>query len=180
MWYSNSWHFKARCQPYKVSRQTQFCKHWSNTHLQSIKKLKLENGQKIFWRKYSKVKWVSVSLGMGGSDYSWPQSCERKFGESTVNSLLCLAWTPGSWASDSDLASVWIIILWLQPITGRGKKVAVEAGAKDAHVSRELSRCVKIQHKQERQARKRTSARLKTVFYNHISKATFHLFTGVY
>ena len=117
---------------------------------------------------------------MGGSDYSWPQSCERKFGESTVNSLLCLAWTPGSWASDSDLASVWIIILWLQPITGRGKKVAVEAGAKDAHVSRELSRCVKIQHKQERQARKRTSARLKTVFYNHISKATFHLFTGVY
>ena len=65
-------------------------------------------------------------------------------------------------------------------ITGRGKKVVVEAGAKDAHVSRELSRCVKIQHKQERQARKRTSARLKTVFYNHISKATFHLFTGVY
>ena len=63
MWYSNSWHFKARCQPYKVSRQTQFCKRWSNTHLQSIKKLKLENGQKIFWRKYSKVKWVSVSLG---------------------------------------------------------------------------------------------------------------------
>lgn len=160
MWYSNSRQFKARCQPYKVSRQTQFCKRWSNTYLQSINKLKLENGQKIFLEEVFQSE-VSLSLSWEGK-----------------KQLLLAAklWEKIQGVNCSQLVmpclDSWWLGIWLRP----GKCMDCHFVAAAHHRMRgegcSGSRCqgctcfpwVESMCKDSAQAKKRTPARLKTVF----------------